>query len=172
MPSLRSVCARASEIELRCSVMPKSHFPIRAMESHINKLHKYFLYKREGERSLTVQWNLTEALFMCVTECLHCPLLPSLQMGRKLGLWRLWTCPTTCLLWRTCAGSAPRAVWPGSRASRDEWVQGWTEKVEGMGRRRWLCGMLTSEAGALASLCFQSRPPYFLSCLLFATASE
>lgn len=26
----------------------KSHFPIRAMESHINKLHKYLLYKGEA----------------------------------------------------------------------------------------------------------------------------
>lgn len=88
----------------------KSHFPIRSMESHINKLQKYFLYKRKGELSVTVQWNLSRALFMCVTECLHCPLLPSLQTGRTPGLQQLCFCHTTCLfvgflLWRTCAGS-------------------------------------------------------------------
>lgn len=88
----------------------KSHFPIRAMESHINKLHKYFLHKREGEPSLTVQWNLSKALFMCVTECLRCPPLLSLQVGRTPGLRQLYCCHTTCLslgflLWRTCAVS-------------------------------------------------------------------
>lgn len=79
------------------------------MESHINKLHKYFLYKEEGEFSLTVQWNLSGVLFMCVTVCLHCPALPSLQMGRTPGLRQLYSCHTTCLslgfmLCRTYAG--------------------------------------------------------------------
>lgn len=88
----------------------KAHFPIRPTESHINKLHKYFLYKRKGELSVTPLWNLSGALFMCVTERLHCPPLPSLQMGRTPGLQQLYCCHSTCLhvgffLWRTCAGS-------------------------------------------------------------------
>lgn len=54
MPSLRSACA--GEIELRCSViLEKAIPPIRPMESHINKLHKYFLWEAEGDFLLTVR---------------------------------------------------------------------------------------------------------------------
>lgn len=52
MPSLRSACV--GKIELRCSVIQeKAVPPIRTMESHINKLHKYFLWEAEGEFLLT-----------------------------------------------------------------------------------------------------------------------
>lgn len=69
----------------------ESRFPIMAEESHINKLHKHILHRKEGEFSPTVQWNLSGVLFMCVT-VFTLSALPSLY-----NLGQLHSCHTTCL---------------------------------------------------------------------------
>lgn len=80
---------KASEIELRSGVILKSRFPHRAYGiSHKQITHIL---------SLTVQWNLSGALFMYVTGCLRCPALPSLQIWTLLLLRQLSSCPDTCL---------------------------------------------------------------------------